>query len=155
MVRWQAECCANFRLKRDGCRLNARFPESPIEEEARSERGWRFHHATSGWRNICFVAVQEHLIPTHERGGGEICKNHGSGKQGPHDINGETWVSSNKLGDTYPWIGDQRGQNLRLLLLWKMERMGPEVLEKLQILNVQRMIFGRGRHAVGEAKRSG
>src|SRR2546430_11043947 len=28
-----------------------------------------------------------------------------------------------------------------LLLLWKLERMGPEVLEKLQILNVQRMIF--------------
>src|SRR5260370_87949 len=35
-----------------------------------------------------------------------------------------------------------------------MERMGPEVLEKLQVLNIQRMIFGRGTHAVGEAKRS-
>ena len=62
-------------------------------------------------------------------------------------------MSSKKLSDIDPRLGSQRGQNLRLLLLWELERMGPEVLEKLQILNVQRMIFIRCPHAVGEAKR--
>ncbi len=55
-------------------------------------------------------------------------------------------MSRNKLGDTHPRIGGERCQNLRLLLTWKMERMSPEILKKLQILNVQRMIRRRYAH---------
>ncbi len=50
-------------------------------------------------------------------------------------------------------IGRKRLEDLRLLLRFQVKRVGPKILEKLQILDVQGMIFGRGTYTVGEAKR--
>jgi hypothetical protein len=73
-------------------------------------------------------------------------------EQCPNHINGETRVSVQERLHTYPWIGLQALKHLRLLRLFNVKRFDPKILEKLQILDVERVILGRAAHPVGEAK---
>jgi len=91
------------------------------------------------------------LIPTHEGSSGEIRKDPERSEQGPHHVNRETGMSVKQRLHTHPRIRLQALKNLCLLLCFNVKGVDPKILEKLQVLDVQGMIFGRTTHPIGEA----
>ena len=104
------------------------FPESPIPQQARSERDGSFAVlATSGRRNFCRAAIQKDLIPTHEEAAERSVKDHCSGEQGPNHINWETRVSPNQRLHTHPRIRLEALQAPVSLAPAQRGKVGPEV----------------------------
>src|SRR6266550_311736 len=133
------------------CCLYFSFPKSPVPQQARSERNGSFAFF-GGLRNFYGAAIQKDLIPTRKDSSREIDKETLLDEQCPNHINGETRVSVHERLHTDSRISLQALKHLRLLRLLNMKRFDPEISEQLQILDVERMIFSRAPHAVGEAK---
>src|SRR6266571_7863393 len=90
------------------------------------------------------------MFPVHKRGRSQIGKNGLGGEHGPDDINHEIRLRLEKRVHADAWIHDKGVPNLLLCLRRYGKGMGPEILEKFQILDVLWMIFIRGTHPVRE-----
>ena len=76
MLQGEGENGTAFWPKHYRCRFYLSFPESPIPQQARSERDSFFAvlALSGGLRNFCGAAIQKDLIPTREDSGREIDK---------------------------------------------------------------------------------
>jgi len=129
-------------------------PNTPMHPRLHSpnQRQWESRPGTSTASGTSSKdGRNKDLIPTHEGSSGDIRKDPERSEQGPHHVNRETGMSVKQRLHTHPRIRLQALKNLCLLLRFNVKGVDPKILEKLQVLDVQGMIFGRATHPIGEA----
>src|SRR5437763_1116832 len=73
------------------------------------------------------------------------------GQQCPEHINWQIRAGILELPDRDPWSGGNQCQDLSFLLRWNFIRVNPEILEKLEILDHERMDLGIGPYPIEQA----
>src|SRR5262245_37250704 len=125
--------------------MPCRLPQPMIpEEQGRGGKGlvdacW----STGGLDQGGFSAKEPHLVMTHEGCRGQICEELPGGEQGPHDIDRETRVYRLHLAYAHPRMGLHEGKHRLLLRRITGHPVCPKILQKLQVVNIQRVILGR------------
>src|SRR6266516_8102217 len=73
------------------------------------------------------------------------------GQHRPKHIDRQIRAGRCQLSDGDSWGGGDQGQYLSFLLRWNLIHVNPEVLEKLQILDHERVDLGIGPYSVEQA----
>src|SRR5260370_15918693 len=103
-------------------------------------------------RNLPFLRIEGHVVMAHEQSCGKIREDPASGKQYPDDMDCKARIDRKQFVERDTWMGLDMSQcQCFLLRVWR-NLVRPEVLQKLQILKLQRMELGGRAQPIGQPK---